>query len=251
MLENRVIPCLQLLDNSLVKTVKFRKYEYIGDPLNTCRIFNELEVDEMLLLDIRATVSKKPLDFNYLQALANECFMPLAYGGGIKTVEDARQLFRIGFEKIVINSAFYRNINLVKQIAETFGTQSIIASVDVKKDFIGTYHAYSNSGHKKERGEVIGWMQELQKEGVGEILLTDIAREGTWSGFDIPFIRKVTQQLKIPVIVHGGAGCANDIEDAVNCGGASAVALGNMVVFQQKDMGVLINYKKDYDFKGR
>ena len=249
MLENRVIPCLQLMGTNLVKTVKFGKYAYIGDPLNTCRIFNELEVDEMVLLDIRATLLHKEPNFHYLNYLTNECFMPLAYGGGIKCVEDASKLFRIGFEKIIINSALYQNINLITEIADLYGSQSIIASVDVKKDMLGRYNVYSNSGRKKEKVDLFEWLHCLENAGVGEILLTNIAMEGTWKGFDYELLKSVSRELSVPLIVHGGAGCKKDVEDAVNICGASAVGLGSMVVFQQKGMGVLVNYQRNYDFK--
>ena len=249
MLENRVIPCLQLLGTNLVKIVKFGKYGYIGDPMNTCRIFNELEVDEMVLLDIRATVSHKTPDFKLLERLASECFMPLAYGGGIRSADDARRLFCIGFEKVIINSALFDNIELVSQIAEIYGAQSIIASVDVRKDLFGKYKVYSNSGQKKEKVELFDWLQCLESAGVGEILLTNILTEGTWKGFDLELVKSVSERLSVPLVVHGGAGRKEDVENAVNIGGASAVGLGNMVVYQQKDMGVLVNYHHNYSFQ--
>jgi cyclase len=248
MVENRVIPCLLLKDKSLVKTIKFGKYTYIGDPLNTCRIFNELEVDEMMILDIDATREKKKPDFEFLNMLTNECFMPLSYGGGITCLEDAKRLFKIGFEKVIINTALYHNLNLINDIADIYGTQSIIASVDVKKDFFGRYKVYSHCGKKEESVNLFAWLRTLEKAGAGEVMLTNITYEGTWQGFDIELIRKASSELRIPLIVHGGAGQDKDIEDAVNIGKASAVALGSMVVFQKKDMGVLINYKHNYNF---
>lgn len=248
MLENRVIPCLQLLGTNLVKTVKFGKYTYIGDPLNTCRIFNELEVDEMVLLDIRATVTHKQPNFEYLRRMASECFMPLAYGGGIKSIEEVRKLFYIGFEKVIINSALYENIDLVSRIADLYGSQSVVASVDVKRSILGRYKVYSHSGQKQEKVELYEWLRSLEAAGAGEILLTNISLEGTWQGFDIELVKSVSNMLSIPLIIHGGAGSKKDVEDAVNMGGASAVGLGSMVVFQHKDMGVLVNYPHGYCF---
>lgn len=251
MLKNRVIPCLLLKEDSLVKTVKFGKYKYIGDPLNTCRIFNELEVDEMIILDIRATLNNGEINYKLLQKLACECFMPLAYGGGINNFEQAKELFRIGFEKIVINSSTYKTTELIREISETFGVQSIICSVDVKKNFFGKYELFSASGTKRERVDLITWIKELEAAGAGEIILTDIKREGTWKGFDIELIQQIIHNTNIPLIIHGGAGCAKDIEDAVNIGGASAVALGSMVVYQKQEMGVLINYTNKYNFRAK
>jgi len=233
----------------LVKTVNFNKYVYIGDPLNTCRIFNELEVDEMAILDIRAAKNMQKPDFQFLQELTNECFMPLSYGGGISTLEDVKRLFSIGFEKVIINTAAYQNPELISQIAEIYGSQSIIASIDVKKNFLSKYCIYSHGGKIKEKKDLIKWIEQLVEKGIGEVLLTDIGREGTWKGFDLELIKMVSKYSSVPVIVHGGAGKRKDVEDAINIGGASAVGLGSMVVFQKKDMGVLINYNNDYDFK--
>ena len=248
MLQSRVIPCLLLNNGSLVKTVQFGKYSYIGDPLNTCRIFNELEVDEMSIIDISAAKNRGEPNYNLLQGLANECFMPLSYGGGISNVEQAKKIFFMGFEKIIINSSLYTDISILEKIANIFGSQSVIAGVDVNKNIFGKYMLYSNGGKKKEKNDLIEWTKKLQDNGAGEILLTNISLEGTWKGFDINLIQQVTRNVNIPVIIHGGAGCKKDVEEAVNLGKASAVSLGSMVEYQNTDMGVLINYSREYDF---
>lgn len=247
MLKTRIIPCLLLRDGALVKTVKFRDFKYVGDPLNTCRIFNELEVDEMTILDIMASRYNREPDFGLLQNLASECFMPLSYGGGIKNIMQAQKVFSIGFEKIVINSSLFNNFGLLKQIVDLYGSQSLIVSIDIKKNMFGKYDVYSNSGLKREDVKLLDWVKKVEEAGAGEILLTNISREGTWSGFDVEIIKKVSEKVMIPVIAHGGAGCGKDIEQVVKYGGASAVGLGSMVVFQNKDMGVLINYNNNYD----
>ncbi len=247
MLETRVIPCLQIVGNNLVKTVKYKKESYIGDPLNTCRIFNELEVDEMMILGIRNSIRREPPDFEFLQRITSECFMPLSYGGGIRTLEDAKRLFECGYEKVVLSSVLFDNLDIVTEIANVYGSQSVVASIDVKCH-LGKYHIYSMSGTRKERVKLNDWISRVCSAGAGELLLSNISREGTWSGYDLDLIKNVTNQVTIPVIVLGGAGCKRDVEDAVNLGGASAVALGSMVVYQQKDMGVLVNYSHDYDF---
>lgn len=248
MLASRVIPCLLIKEDSLVKTVKFRNSRYVGDPLNTCRIFNELEVDEMIILDIEATKKEKGINYELLQKLASECFMPLVYGGGITTCEQAKRLFNIGFEKIAINSGAFRSLDLIREISNIYGAQSIIASIDVAKNLVGKYRMFSAGGTRFERGNFIEWIQKLEMAGVGEIMLTNINKEGTWEGFDLDLIKKVSQNTSLPLIVHGGAGSSKDVEDAVNLGGASAVALGSMVVFQKKGMGVLVNYTNKYNF---
>ena len=242
MLKTRIIPALLLKNESLVKTVKFKNSSYIGDPINTVRIFNELEVDELTFLDITATNEHREPNYKILAEIANECFMPLAYGGGIKTLDQAKKIFSIGFEKIVLNSSPVLNINIISEIASYFGNQAIIGSIDVKKTLWGRYEVVSHSGARKTKMDPVGWAVNLENAGVGEILLTSIDREGTWSGFDIELVKKVTDAVSIPVIAHGGAGTIDHIGEVVKQGNASAVALGSMVVYQQKDMGVLVNF---------
>ena len=242
MLQTRIIPCLLLKDDSLVKTVNFKKPAYIGDPVNTARIFNELEVDELTLLDISATNNKKKPNFKILAELAKECFMPLAYGGGINDFEDAKKIFQIGIEKVIINSIAFSKPAFITELAEHFGNQAIVASIDVKKNMFGKYQVFSNSGTKKQKVDPVDWAQELEQLGAGEILLTAIHQEGTWMGFDINIIEKISNAVNIPVIANGGASSIEDIEKAVKQGNASAVSLGSMVVYQNKGMGVLVNF---------
>jgi len=242
MLRTRVIPCLQLIDESLVKTVKFDNHGYIGDPKNTVRIFNELEVDELCFLDIRATVQKREPNFKILSEIANECFMPLAYGGGIKNVKTALKILNIGFEKVAINTAAYENPDLINQISEEAGSQSVIVSIDVKKNWLGKYFVYTNDGRNKVKIDPVEYAQEVAEKGAGEILLTSMNNEGTWEGYDLEIIKKVSNEVDIPVIALGGAGNITHIAQAVKEAGASAVGLGSMVVYQKKGMGVLVNF---------
>jgi cyclase len=242
MLQIRIIPCLLLKDDSLVKTVNFKKPAYIGDPVNTARIFNELEVDELVLLDISATNNNRKPDFKILAELANECFMPLAYGGGINNFEDAKKIFKIGIEKVIINTVVFEKPEFVTQLAEHFGNQAVVVSIDVKKNVLGKYQVYSNSGSKKQKVDLVEWAIEVEKLGAGEILLTGIHKEGKWEGFDLELIKKIANAVNIPVIANGGASNISDIEQAVKYAEASAVALGSMVVYQNKGMGVLVSF---------
>lgn len=242
MLRTRIIPCLLLREQTLVKTVKFNKFEYIGDPLNTCRIFNELEVDEMMILDITASVRGEEPNYKILNSLVSECFMPLSYGGGITSMQQAERLFMTGFEKVVLNSALYDHPTLIQEVASTFGSQSIVASIDVRKSLFSRIQIYSHGGRKKQTMKLVEWAKQLESLGAGEILLTNIDREGTWSGFDTSLIREVSDAVNIPVIANGGAGSIQHIADAVHQGHASAVSLGSMVVFQNKGLGVLVNF---------
>ncbi|HEY2720521.1 MAG TPA: AglZ/HisF2 family acetamidino modification protein [Chitinophagaceae bacterium] len=242
MLKTRIIPCLQLIGDSLVKTVKFKSPSYIGDPINTVRIFNELEVDELCFLDIRASIENRPPNIEILHQISNECFMPLSYGGGVKDFETAKKIFAIGFEKIVINTHAFHDLSLVTTISQHFGAQAIVASIDAKKNVWGKYNVFINDGSEKTNGDVAEWAKQLEDAGVGEILITSMDRDGTWSGFDIELTKKISETVGIPVIANGGAGNINDIGEAVKMGKASAVALGSMVVYQQKGMGVLVNF---------
>lgn len=241
MLRTRLIPCLQLRKGSLVKTRRFGAFEYIGDPANTCRIFNECEVDELAIVDIHASVEGRGPDFKVLEEVAEECFMPVAYGGGITAIDQAERVLRLGMEKVIVGTAGYSDPALLAGIADAFGSQCVIAAIDVAgRD--GHWHCRARSATRATGQTPVEWARRVEEAGVGEILLTSIEQEGTWEGFDQGLISAVSEAVSIPVIAHGGAGKAADIVDAVATSGASAVALGSMVVFQKRDMGVLVNF---------
>ncbi len=242
MLRARVIPCLQLVGETLVKTVRFGRYGYIGDPINTVRIFNELEVDELCFLDIRASAEGRPPNMTVLERIADECFMPLSYGGGIRDIEVARQVLSIGFEKLVVNTAAADIPEVVPALASRFGSQSIIGSIDVRRALLGGYSVHVCDGTRKIRTDAVAWALELEKMGVGELLVTSMDRDGTWSGYDVTITRRIADAVRVPVIANGGAGTVAHIGEAVWQGHASAVALGSLVVYQGKDLGVLVNF---------
>jgi len=242
MLRTRIIPTLLLRNESLVKTVNFNNFTYVGDPCNTVRIFNELEVDELLFLDITATCEKRPPNFKLLADIVNECFMPLGYGGGVRSLDDAKAIFKTGFEKVAVNSYAMENPDFITQLADHYGSQAVIASIDVKKSWLGSYHVVTNAGKRKTKHTPIEWAQNLEANGAGEILLTSVDREGSWRGFDLELVKSITDAVNIPVIAHGGGGTIEHIGKVVNEADASAVALGSMVVFQKKGMGVLVNF---------
>ena len=246
-LRTRIIPCLQVSNGSLVKTRQFGKFGYIGDPANTCRIFNECEVDELAIVDITATVDGRGPDFELLAELAEECFMPVAYGGGITRFDQAEQILRLGMEKVIIGSAGYDNPALLTEISDAFGAQCLVVAIDVKTRWLRGKTCYARSGGKATGLDPVEWARRVEDYGAGEILLTSIDREGTWDGFDHDLIGAVANAVDIPVIAHGGAGSKADIIKAVNGSRASAVALGNMVVYQKRDMGVLVNFPSDVE----
>jgi len=193
-------------------------------------------------LDITATREKRSPNLKVLADIANECFMPLAYGGGIRTLAEAKAIFDIGFEKVVVNSYAIESPQFISHLAADFGNQAVVASIDVKRNLWGRYQVYSHGGKKKSGKEPVEWAKELESLGIGEILLTSIDREGTWGGLDLELVRSVTDAVNVPVIAHGGVGTIAHIGGAVKSAAASAVALGSMVVFQKKGMGVLVNF---------
>lgn len=249
MLRHRVIPALLLHHDSLVKTVNFGRYTYVGDPANTVRIFNELEVDELLFLDIAATPERRGPSFQVLADIASECFMPLAYGGGIRNIEDADRILRMGFEKIVVNSHAIEDPEIIAQMSDRFGSQAVIVSIDVRRTLFGHSRVFSHGGRRRTTLEPVAWARRAQELGAGEILLTSIEREGTWAGFDVDLVKSVTAAVDIPVIAHGGCGSVADIGLAVHKGGASAVGVGSLVVFQKKGMGVLVNFPAESELR--
>jgi cyclase len=225
-----------------VKTVQFGKFAYIGDPTNTVRIFNELEVDELVFLDISATVERRQPNLELLEQIADECFMPLAYGGGIRTFGQAQSILGVGFEKVVVNSHAFEDPSFVTRLAEHFGSQAVIASIDVKRDALGHRTVRTRSGSRDTGLEPVAWAREMERRGAGEILLTDIDREGTWEGYDLDFVNSLATAVNIPLIANGGAGSVEDIGQVIRSGEASAAAVGSMVVFQKRGMGVLVNF---------
>jgi len=242
MLRKRIIPILLLKNESLVKTVKFNKFNYIGDPCNTVRMFNELEVDELIICDIRASLNRLEPNFKLLSDIASECFMPLAYGGGIKSLDQAKRIFDLGFEKVIINSSSFQSNDILSKIAHSYGSQALICSIDVKKNFFGEKLVYSLSGTHNTNFTPLFWAKEVEKRGAGEILLTSIDKEGTWEGFDFDLSNYIAQNISIPVIAHGGASNIRDINEILSKSDLSGVGIGSMVLYQKKNMGVLINY---------
>lgn len=242
MLRPRFIPALLVRNRCLVKTVNFKKFTYIGDPSNTVRIFNELEVDELMLLDISPDRLIRGPDLELIEEFANEAFMPVSYGGGVRSINDAKNVLKRGVEKIVVNTAAEEKPDLITEIASQTGSQSIIVSIDVKTNIFGKQTVWTNGGRTSTKRDPIAWAKEIEKKGAGEILLTSINREGTWTGLDLILTKRITDVVNIPVIAHGGAGSIKHLQEAIKQTKVSAIALGSFVVFQKKNNGVLISY---------
>jgi cyclase len=242
MFRPRIIPCLLLKNRGLVKTIKFNDPTYVGDPINTIKIFNEKEVDELIFLDISATVENALPQLDIVEEIASECFMPVCYGGGIRSIEAIREIFNIGIEKVAISSFAVENPLFIKEASEKFGNQSIVVCLDVRKNLFGKYEIVTHNAKKKTGIDPVSFAVKTEEMGAGELLVNSVDRDGTMSGFDIDLISKIAKSVNIPVIACGGAGKLSDIGDVVKSGGASSTAVGSMFVFQGKHRAVLISY---------
>jgi cyclase len=241
MLNHRVIPCLLLSNDGLVKTQKFSSPKYVGDPINAIRIFNEKEVDELIVLDIDASRERRSPNFDLIEQLAGECFMPLCYGGGIKSLADVKTLFGLGIEKISLQTALAIDKKLIRQVADLYGEQSVVVSMDIKRNWLGRPKIYSRSGAKFREEDWKKQLVELVKLGAGEVLINSVDRDGMRSGMDLELIRQASSLVDVPVIAIGGVGSMADIK-AATLAGASAVGCGSFFVFQGPHRAVLITY---------
>lgn len=238
----RVIPCLLIDSSGMVKTERFRKPRYLGDILNALRIFNEKEVDEIVVLDIEAARTRRPPNIDLIAELSAECFMPLAYGGGVATAEQAKQIVRLGVEKVILNTAAFERPDLLREIAATIGSQSVVVGIDVKRGLLGGRKVVVRSASKTTSLDLATAVSMAEDGGAGEILLQSVDRDGTMSGYDLDVIRSVTALTRLPVVAAGGARDSTDLAAAVGEAGASAVAAGGMFVYQGPHRAVLISY---------
>ena len=244
----RVIPALLIRQGGLVKSVRFRNFKYVGDPINAVKIFNEKEVDELVVLDIAATAENRGPNLQQIREIASEAFMPLAYGGGITTVEEIRALIGSGIEKVVLNTSVHTNPRLITEAAKIIGSQSVVVSVDARRNFWGNYKVYVKNGTINTGKDPADYARTMERAGAGEILLNSIDQDGTFKGYDTELIRRVCSQINIPVVALGGAASITDFRTAIGYG-ASAVAAGSMFVFQMPHKAVLISYPSQKELK--
>lgn len=247
MLKTRVIPVLSLKGSGIIKTHKFKSQTYLGDPLNAVKIFNEKEVDELVILDIFASKENREPNYQKIKNIATECFMPLAYGGGIKSIEQVKKIFDQGVEKVIINSSS-SNHDLIKNASDIYGSQSIVVSIDVKKNLWGNYEVYTHSGTKKLKTGIKEHVNNVCLAGAGEIVLQSIDNDSVMNGYDLKLINKVSSNIDIPIVILGGAGELRHFKEAVD-NGASAVAASSMFVYKGKHRAVLISYPTQEDLK--
>jgi len=247
----RVIPVLLLHNNGLVKTINFSNNHYIGDPINAVKIFNDLKVDEIVLLDIEATKANRTISIDLVREIGEEANMPFSVGGGIKDVNTIKELTKAGAERVILSSYAIENPSFVAEAAANFGASTICVCLDYKKKWGRKYNVYTNSGKKNSKKDLLSLALKMQKLGAGEIIVQSIDRDGIMKGYDIDFIKKISSHLTIPVVALGGVGSISDIEDGYKLGHANGLAAGSFFVFKGKHRGVLIQYPeiKNYNFK--
>jgi len=243
MLRPRIIPCLLVKDGGLVKTVRFESPKYVGDPINAVRIFNEKEVDELIVLDIDATVKNRPPDYDLIANLAEECRMPLCYGGGVSTVAQAQRIIELGVEKVALSAAALERPGLVAEIAECVGNQSVVVVVDVKKTVPdGGYEIWTHNGRKQTGLSPVEFVSRIERLGVGEIVINSIDNDGLMKGYDIDLAGTIRGKISVPLTVLGGAGSLDDIGRLISRYGIVGAAAGSLFVFKGIHKAVLINY---------
>ena len=238
----RIIPCLLLRGNGLVKTRKFKDPVYIGDPVNAMRIFSDKEADEIVVLDIDASRLGQEINYELLAEMAGEAFMPMAYGGGIRTLEQVRRLIRSGIEKVVINSAAVESTEVITAAAAIYGRQAVVGAVDVRRNLLGAYKVVTRSASQDARVSLDDHIRNLARAGAGEIFINSVDQDGMMAGYDLELIRRVVKLVDVPVVASGGAGTVDHLRQAVNEAGAAAVSAGAMFVFHGKRRAVLISY---------
>ena len=243
MLRSRITPCLLVHKKGLVKTVEFGNPKYVGDPINAVKIFNEKEVDELIVIDIDATVEGRGPDFNLIKNLAIECRMPFCYGGGITTVDQAKKIISLGVEKVAISSAALNNPQLLKEIGNAIGKQSLVVVLDVKKKgLFGNYELYTHNGKKSSKYKLKEYLTILNEIGIGEIVVNSIDEDGKMEGYDFKLCDLVRELTSMPMTIIGGAGNLDDIKNAISRYKTIGVAAGSLFVFKGKYKAVLINY---------
>lgn len=249
MFRPRVIPVLLLKDKGLVKSIKFKDYKYIGDPINAVKIFNDLKADELVFLDIMATNQKRTISLDFIRRVGDEANMPFAVGGGIQTNKQIKDIINAGAEKVVINSYAIENPEFIKEASDEFGSSTIVVSIDVKKNIWGKKRVYTKAGTQSTPLNPIEWAQKVAEKGAGEIILNSIDHDGTMKGYDEHLIQEVARAVDIPVVALGGAGQLNDFQSAVKNSYASAVAAGSLFIFHGPRKAVLINYPSNSALK--
>jgi imidazole glycerol-phosphate synthase subunit HisF len=249
MFRPRVIPVLLLRNLGLVKSIRFKNHRYIGDPINAVKLFNDLEADELVFLDILANNEHRSISLDFVQRVGNEANMPFSVGGGIRTIREIQQILAAGAEKIILNTSAVENPGFIKEASNEFGCSTIVVSIDVKKNLFGRELTYIYSGKRATRFDPVSFARLMEDMGAGELIINSIQLDGTMQGYDISLIKRVSDAVSIPVVALGGAGSKEDLKKAVDEGYASAVAAGSMFVYHGSRKAVLINYPEKEQIK--
>jgi cyclase len=244
----RIIPILTVIDNKLVKTQNFKKPIYLGDPLNAIRVFNDKEVDELVLLDIRSTLNRTPIQYELIKQVAEECFMPLAYGGGIKNLDEIRKVFSLGVEKVILSSVVLeKGFEIITQSANAYGSQSVVVCIDVKRNIFGTLICTSNGNTIKHKIDLLKYVKDLESAGVGEIIINNIDREGTFEGIDLDLTELFAKTSSVPLVTVGGLNSLSTINEIALKSNCTAVGAGSLFSFTNNNKkSILINYPTNY-----
>jgi cyclase len=249
MFRPRIIPALLLRNLGLVKSIGFKNYKYIGDPINAVKIFNDLKADELVFLDILASKEKRVISLDFVLKVGDEANMPFSVGGGIRTIQAIKSVLRAGAEKVVINTYAVEDPSFIRKAAEEFGSSTITVCIDVKKKFLGKQQVYIYGGSKSTDLNPVSFAKKMEENGAGELIINSIDMDGSMEGYDIELIKAVSDSVTIPVVALGGAGKLDDLNEAVKDGHASAVAAGSLFVFHGQRRAVLINYPQPEELK--
>jgi imidazole glycerol-phosphate synthase subunit HisF len=242
MFRQRVIPVLLLKNKGLVKSINFERHRYVGDPINAVKIFNDKKADELIFLDITASVEGRCISPEFVYRVGDEANMPFAVGGGIRTIKEIRKILSLGAEKVILNTFAFENPDFVKEAVNAFGSSTIVVCIDVKKSILGKGHIYIYSGKQNIKKDPIDAAKEFEEFGVGELIIQSIDKDGTYEGYDLELINKVSKHVTIPVVALGGAGDILDLKEGIVNGKCSAVAAGSLFVYHGPRKAVLINY---------
>jgi len=245
----RVIPSMLLIDDSVVKGKNFKNHTYVGDPINILKIYNKKEVDELLIMDIGINKNNKSINFDLIETIVDEAFMPIAYAGGINNLDDINRLFNIGIEKVVLTTAAFYDSDLIQEASNRFGAQSIAVGIDIKKDFLGRQHAYVKNGSVNTKMNLLDYIDKLSENSFGELIINNIDREGTFSGIDLKIVDSIVEKLNIPLLISGGTKDFNDIEQMMKIKGLSGVIGGAIFTYFGKHRAVLPTYLSGKDLE--
>lgn len=249
MFRPRIIPVLLLKNKALVKSIKFKNFRYIGDPINAVKLFNDFKADELVFLDIEATKEKRLISLDFVKNVGEEANMPFSVGGGIRKIEDIRKIINSGAERVIIGNYAVEEPNFIRESSKEFGSSTICVCIDVRKNIFGKEKVYSNSGKHSSKLNPVDFALIMEEKGAGEIIIQSIERDGMMNGYNIELIKSISEKVCIPVVALGGASNIDDLRAAYTVGFANGLAAGSLFVYKSQNKGVLINYPEPADIE--